>query len=87
MYFVAAEKDKKSSSNKDEDKEMEKEMVLPSSSPPDNEFISDAFNGDNINEEDLRAEMQQIGLTETNIPSAKTEGINSEIQNTCQCQS
>ena len=45
-------------------KDDEKELVLPSSSPPDNEFISDAFNEDNINEEDLRAEMQQFGLTE-----------------------
>lgn len=45
-------------------REDEKEEVLPSSSPPDNEFISDAFSEDHINEEDLRAEMQQFGLAE-----------------------
>lgn len=55
-------------------KDDEKELVLPSSSPPDNEFISDAFNEDNINEEDLRAEMQQFGLTEEKKGNGKTDG-------------
>ena len=62
---------KKDTANK---KDEEKELVLPSSSPPDNEFISDAFNEDNINEEDLRAEMQQFGLTEDKKGDGKTDG-------------
>ena len=39
---------------------------LPSSSPPDNEFISDAFQQGQINEEDLKKEMQQLGMTSDN---------------------
>ena len=43
-------------------KDPEPEMV-PSSSPPDNEFISDAFQ-DQFNEEDLKKEMQMLGMSD-----------------------
>ena len=73
-WFTAIEKNSKQpTTNKKDD---EKELVLPSSSPPDNEFISDAFNEDHINEEDLRAEMKQFGLTEEKKNTAKTDGMN-----------
>ena len=35
---------------------------LPSNSPPENEFVSDAFQSDQINEEDLKKEMLQLGM-------------------------
>jgi hypothetical protein len=33
-------------------------------SPPDHEFVSDAFQDSNIDEEDLRKEMQQLGMND-----------------------
>ena len=38
----------------------EEEVVA--GSPPENEFISDAFAGSQIDEEDLKREMQQLGM-------------------------
>ena len=41
-----------------------KEEELPTgASPPDHEFISDAFQDNQINEDDLRKEMQQLGMS------------------------
>ena len=37
---------------------------LTSSSPPDNEFISDAFQSQPIDEEALKKEMQQLGMAD-----------------------
>ena len=33
-------------------------------SPPDHEFVSDAFQDNNINEDDLKMEMEQLGMKE-----------------------
>ncbi|XP_067674341.1 synapse-associated protein 1-like isoform X5 [Haliotis asinina] len=43
----------------------EKVEELPPESPPaDNEFVSDAFNADELSEEDIRKEMEQLGVGE-----------------------
>ena len=39
-----------------------KDEELPTASPPDHEFASDAFQADGLSEEDIRKEMQQMGV-------------------------
>jgi len=41
------------------------EDMVPGSSPPEHEFISDAFAGSQIDEDALRKEMQQLGMDDT----------------------
>ncbi|XP_071113982.1 synapse-associated protein 1-like isoform X5 [Haliotis cracherodii] len=40
------------------------EELPPESPPADNEFVSDAFNADELSEEDIRKEMEQLGVGE-----------------------
>ncbi|XP_064617781.1 synapse-associated protein 1-like [Liolophura sinensis] len=44
---------------------------LPMESPQESEFISDAFSDNHLNEDDLRKEMQQLGMQEDNAVSNK----------------
>ena len=37
---------------------------LAAGSPPDQEFISDAFQNDRLNEEEIKKEMQQLGMSD-----------------------
>lgn len=54
---------------------------LPSSSPPDNEFISDAFQSGEFSEEDLKKEMQSLGMggEKEDIPEWERE-LQAELQ-------
>ncbi|XP_067674337.1 synapse-associated protein 1-like isoform X1 [Haliotis asinina] len=53
----------------------EKVEELPPESPPaDNEFVSDAFNADELSEEDIRKEMEQLGVGEDKKEADSKEG-------------
>lgn len=54
---------------------------FPPSSPPDHEFVSDAFQENSINEEDIKKEMQQLGMSdkEEDIPEWEQE-LQAELQ-------
>ena len=43
-------------------KKEREENEITAESPQDNEFISDAFQDDQINEEDLKKEMEMLGV-------------------------
>ena len=54
---------------------MKKERVdseITAESPQDNEFVSDAFQEDQINEEDLKKEMEMLGVEDGKF---KDEGM------------
>ena len=54
---------------------MKKERVdseITAESPQDNEFVSDAFQEDQINEEDLKKEMEMLGVEDGKF---KNEGM------------
>ncbi|KAJ8314881.1 hypothetical protein KUTeg_007565 [Tegillarca granosa] len=53
---------------KKDDKTQKEEEFAPAS-PQENEFVSDAFQADEVDDEDLRKEMQLLGVDE----NAKTE--------------
>ena len=50
------------------------EDMVPGSSPPEHEFISDAFAGSQIDEDALRKEMQQLGMDDTKPKPPTAEG-------------
>ena len=43
-------------------KKQSEDSEITAESPQDNEFISDAFQDDQINEEDLKKEMEMLGV-------------------------
>ena len=57
MYFLPSEK-----SPAQAIKKTSEDSEITAESPQDNEFISDAFQGDQINEEDLKKEMEMLGV-------------------------
>lgn len=71
-------KQKRKSSSKEDEKEAEE---FHPSSPTEHEFISDAFQESQISEDDLKKEMQQLGMSdkEDDIPEWEKE-LQAELQ-------
>ena len=59
MRWIVADKAEVVVESKSEESE-----ELPTASPPDHEFASDAFTGGDFSDEDLKKEMQMLGMTD-----------------------
>ena len=56
---------------------------LPSSSPPDHEFISDSFQSDALDEDALKQEMQQLGMTDSQKKESEGKATGKLYTSTC----
>ncbi|KAK3098010.1 hypothetical protein FSP39_015282 [Pinctada imbricata] len=68
---ASSEKDR--SSPKPIEKDGEKEVDFAPSSPNENEFVSDSFQADDINDEEMRKEMQMLGMDDSKNKTEKEE--------------